>query len=192
MAVFRRTSSLTACPKENRYEPMILREGKMKYLFAIGLLIVSLSGACYNVKAMMVGKMADAVTLFAQPSKSKFPFGEAVHLDITVANKGPKIVKLWETNPARDFEFEVKDSKRLIIPLNSYGKKMREATEITRNILVTLKPGEEYRRRIEISKLFDLPKAGDYSVKVKRVVFERTDEKTATLVSKSTIFSVIQ
>ena len=164
----------------------------MKYLVNALLLIIALLGVYYASQAMTIDKIPNSVSLSAQLSKKAFYRGESAFLDIIVSNKSLQVVRLWETLPARDFEIEIKTSKGLSVPLTNYGQKVKQMGRIYKNMLISLKTGETYTPRIEISKSFDLSTPGTYSIKVKRTVFDQTGKKPSILTSNIAVFSVTE
>ncbi len=164
----------------------------MKCLINVLLFTIILLRVCGVSQAITGYKAPDAVSLAIKPGKKTFPRGESVFLDIVVTNNNPRIVKLWESFPARDFEIEVKDSKGLLVPLTKYGQTVKQMARAYRNVIISLKKGETYAPRIEISKLFELSNPGNYSVKTKRTIFDQTGKTASILTSNTAVFSVTE
>lgn len=158
----------------------------MKYLACV---LLSLGIYCAT-RAMAFDKPFKGVSLFVQLNKKIFDRSDPFFVEVVVSNKSSEIVKLWESIPERDFEIEVKTSKGAIVPRTAYGQKLRDMRQAYKTILITLKKDETYTRRLEIGKVFELSRPGDYSIKVKRAIQDDMGKRYSTLTSSIVTFSI--
>ena len=105
--------------------------------------------------------------------------GERIELMISLRNQRKDDVDYYVSIPARDFNIVVHDSKEKPVPLTEFGKQILASPvggRIFRGVvLVILSPGKDYSITINLTRLYDLTKAGDYSLHLERDVI--LDEK---------------
>lgn len=110
------------------------------------------------------------------PGVARWKTGAPVFLLVITVNNTNRTVHYSLRNPAFDYEMEVRDASGTPVPETEWFHKLKQGTESGqirlvesgRNILVTLNPGETGQDTVELSSYYDLRKAGEYSVTVKR------------------------
>jgi hypothetical protein len=98
--------------------------------------------------------------------------GGSILVRVTTVNESNQPVTYHNTNPFCNYSFEVLGSAGTAAPETDLRKRVNcggGQLEITgRNIVVTLKPGENHSEEINISEQYDLSQPGQYSIRVSR------------------------
>jgi hypothetical protein len=115
------------------------------------------------------------------PDSAVWNVGEPVRVIVTMINQSKRNIHCTLTNPAWDWEMDVRDSKGSPVAETDLLRQMKEDIKngprfVFRNILVTLRPSEEARDVIEVQTFYDLSRPGDYSVQIQRKFPEVTKE----------------
>jgi hypothetical protein len=102
--------------------------------------------------------------------------GQPVIAFVTLKNTSQRLVTIVLTNPLRDFQIAVVDSKGVPVERTPYGKSMLHPPDvILRNFRKPLLPGESVREALELSLAFILTTPGVYSLSVSRIVADVND-----------------
>ena len=112
----------------------------------------------------------------ASPGVARWKTGAPVVLLVTMVNNTNRIVHYSLRNPAFDCQIDVRDASGTPVGETEWFHKLKHGTERGqirlseggRNMLVTLNPGEAGQDTVELSSYYNLSKAGEYSVTVKR------------------------
>jgi hypothetical protein len=99
--------------------------------------------------------------------------GSAVFVLVTAINNSDRTVHYALTSPWFDWGMSLRDNAGNPVPETEAFLKIKKARQnplfvTSRNILVTLKPHETSQDAIEISYAYDLTKAGEYFLQVRR------------------------
>ena len=118
-----------------------------------------------------------------QPGLAVWRVGTPVFVIVTMVNNSRHIVHYSLTDPAWDYEMDVRDSSGVAVPETEHLHKLKEQLKsgliTTRNILCTLRTHESAQDTIEVSYLYDLSRPGRYSVQVRRQ-FPEVSKKSIT------------
>lgn len=98
--------------------------------------------------------------------------GQHVMVQVITSNTSNHEITYHNTQPFCDYSFRVLTSSGASAPETAFKRQLQCSSgplRITgRNIVVTLKPGESNDETINVSDLFDLSQAGNYSVQATR------------------------
>lgn len=119
---------------------------------------------------------ANKYKLSVRLEKTQFTPRDVILLNISLRNKSPEALSIVESSAIRDYKITVRSEDGEDLQLSEQGKRLLEASEEYRQLVVQINPGEEIHQSIELSKLYDLT-PGTYTVRVKRLIL--TKDKTA-------------
>ncbi len=134
--------------------------------------------------------------LMASLGKSEFSGGESIDLVFTIKNETNYAIILFDTVPERSFEISVMDDEGKELPLSEIGRKRKDPDIVMAREMVYLVPGKELTWQLDLRRLFEINKAGNYSVKVERKYFLKEDiennPKSNVISSKPIKFRVVK
>jgi hypothetical protein len=117
------------------------------------------------------GAAVDGQALSVATTKTTYTPGEPIVLSARFKNIGPNDVKVVQAYAPKIYHLEVLYPDGKSAPLTLFGKGTSESPFAGRSV-ATLKPGEETRAELELSRLFDFTVAGTYTVSAERSVWK--------------------
>ncbi len=104
---------------------------------------------------------------------SRVPEGQPAMLALTLHNSGLKPLRVGgSANEKSSFEFTVTDEKGQAAAKTVCGVwTLRPPMSASANVIVLVEPGRTLRYRFNLARLFDLSRAGVYTVRVRRTVY---------------------
>jgi hypothetical protein len=139
-------------------------------------------------------------TITISTPESVIKVGSEVRLDVTTKNvSNQTIYMFFSTAPGRDPEIHLRDSKGNPVLETPYGQKVHGTDPNRRpfsgsvfGYQETLKPGETFEEKLNLSEEYDLSKPGEYTIQVRRhdVLSEddlKSKSRTVAFVKSNTI-----
>jgi len=122
------------------------------------------------IGVMMPRPANQVMSLVITPLRQSVTIGSQVKIEAKLTNVSNHAITLHDTNPDCDFTVRVTDAKGNQPPKTSYNQGLKCGTRLalSRDILVTLAPGESRDQEIMISRLYALNRPGNYFVQVLR------------------------
>jgi len=99
---------------------------------------------------------------------------------------------LVDTGVEKDYKLIIKDNNGRIVPLTSYGENLMKNIGVVKRTVVKIKPGEELKGEIEVSKAYAMVNAGTYSITAKRNVSKQGDTSLAEVISNTIQIKIIK
>jgi hypothetical protein len=117
-------------------------------------------------------------------SDLKFKQGDKLQIEITLKNTTKEEIYFLRGNTLDDFSVEIKDEKGEIVSLSQEAKLRNELPKTGSRYLAKLKPNEEYKFELDLSKLYLLQKR-KYIITVTRIVLKEDKRNAFYAKSKS-------
>ncbi|GEM_PF-5086368 len=157
------------------------KTGKSAFFYALLILAIGTNVSFKTIaqKKIMDSKKSNIKVLSKEPilelglKVKKFQIGEPVELTLTIKNETNFTIVLFDVVPERSFEITVKDAKGSSLPLTEIGQRKVYPNIIMGRESVHVESGKELilRRKVRLNELFDLKRAGNYTLKVKRTYY---------------------
>ena len=105
-----------------------------------------------------------SVTLTLAPVRQEVAVGRPILLKLTLKNVSPEELSVEDSDAREDYKLMVKDKEGHEAPLTDLGKFLRRPHTriVLRNVVITLKPGEQTSQSIDIAAIYDLREPGKY------------------------------
>jgi hypothetical protein len=133
-----------------------------------------------RMKSVKKEKTKSSLTLSAALPE-KCIAGERIEITASLTNQRKTDVVYYGSGPiARDFHVTINDTRGKEIPLTEFGKSVFPKSRPPRISLMekVLSPGKTDCFTFNLSRLFDLTKAGDYSLHLERdIILDEKDNK---------------
>ena len=118
------------------------------------------------------GTAVEGQALLISTDKAAYAPGKRIVLSVCFKNVGQKDVRVARTNPLTIYRVAVLLPNGKKSAAHALWSSKRSRARLGSNALGTLKPGEETRVELELSRLFDFTLAGKYTVSVERSVWK--------------------
>lgn len=131
--------------------------------------------------------------LDAELGKADFRPGEPILLELTLRNVSAGAISIWDTYADTDFEVWIRDPGGARVPFSEYGrdKKIRSENGVRRETL-TVGPGGKRRFVIDVGKMFDIRRAGGYSLVAGRMFFIEGSDTQYEVSSPAVRFRILE
>ncbi len=150
-------------------------------LGCVAALLASIASAQDTAPKPRAKKPASPATsrlesLEARLSKAEFAGGEPVYLDVTILNRAAKPAAFLMLGPK--LEFKLKRDGKLVV-LTYQGKDQSKGDKISYRVVPA---GEKFAYRVMLSRLFDLSRAGIYTLTCTKYLRNEARDPGADLV----------
>lgn len=170
----------------------------MKYRFVtISLVLLSLTASAAapcprSTQAAGPQGSPRWVVLEAKLPKADFHPGEPIPLELTLRNASAEVISIWDTSET-DFEILIKGPGGARPPFSEYERERRRASENGgRRETLTVGPWEKRRFVIDVGKVFDIGKAGSYSLVAGRMFFIKGSDGMHEVSSPAVRFRILE
>ncbi len=140
-------------------------------------------------KNISLNESDELLVLEAKLDKKQYTFDESLVLVFKLKNESNYTVVLFDTIPERSFEISLTNEKGENIPLSKEGNKKKYPDIIMARESLYLEPGKQLEWKVDLKTLFDINKAGIYTVTVERLYFIQDSTKEQVQRSRSLISS---
>jgi len=132
-----------------------------------------LSGSALSSDESIKDKPAPYAKLSISVEKNSAYVCSPLNISFSITNtSSEKILSCPSSHPMRDFEFILKNEKGDDVEKTRYGKKFSEKKGFKyANKLNALKPKDEHKGTLMISRMFDLSVSEKYSVQLRRTIY---------------------
>lgn len=136
--------------------------------------------------AMTPSPPKEVLSLSISPTMQTVKTGSQVRVEAKLTNVANDPVSFSDTIPDCDLTVTITDAKGESPPETSYKRGLKCGGRLTasRNILVTLKPGESRKEEIVITRLYQLERPGSYFVQAQR---QPPTDPSASYVKSNTV-----
>jgi hypothetical protein len=137
---------------------------------AARLVLILILGSYFGTSFPQTGKQP--LSLSISVPEHVMPIGSELKVRTTLTNMTNHVITLRDRIRACDYPVEVRYETGNLAPETNYQRQLKCNAKFTesRNILVTLKPGESRDDEIILNQLFELSAPGNYSVQVSRAI----------------------
>lgn len=116
------------------------------------------------------GEPAYGYRLALRMENLKFPLGSPVYATVAIRNISTNTLSLVATGAERDFQFVVIDHQKQLVPLTDYGKGLMKR-RMNGGSGPFLIPRSQLKYNIQIDRIFDLSKKGEYVIYARRHIY---------------------
>lgn len=150
-----------------------------KNLVYSGVLLLILIGACTHVGIGARPVAAQSSQKSFTPSKKLRLIAAARKgetkgssiLEWSIKNISPKAVNFRDTHVLRDYSFVVKDQEgHVVSPTEEGQRKIGESLFVSHRTVVTIRPGEEVKRQLVLTEIYDLKPGVTYIIYIARQI----------------------
>ena len=156
------------------------------------VLIIAYATPAYNQShKQSKGKKPDqpaytGFVLAAQAEKDVIGAGEPLNLRLNIKNISNTVRFIIQTSATEQYRLTVLDERGGPVRLTQYGEnELQPRKDHLGQAVKTMKPGEESRDTIQVSKLYDMSSPGTYSITARRIVYK--DAKETGSVESNTV-----
>jgi hypothetical protein len=104
-------------------------------------------------------------------SQENVSIGSEIKLRTMLTNETDHDITIHERNRACDYALEVRNSRGELAPETEQERQLKCGEAVAgRNIIVTLKPGEDYEGEIYVNGLYDMTQPDKYTLQVAREI----------------------
>jgi hypothetical protein len=140
--------------------------GAMKKIAIVGIgLLLSIA---FNSTGQTSKAAPFSISIRAQQSIVK-P-AQPIVIILTTKNISGQSIRLGETNPGMEYDFDVRDAHGQPVAEKELLKRLKHSTYVFRSTSEVLKPGVATQETFAISDYFDFTKPELYSIQVQRLV----------------------
>jgi len=140
-----------------------------------------LTFAVLSLVALASGANGAPFALSITGPRASVKSGAEIRVHVTLTNTSDREITIFDTNRDCDYQAEVVDEAGQPAIETEYRRtlKCEGPSVISRNVLITLKPGETREDELVISDLYDMRRPGHYAVHVSRKIPKDLGQGTA-------------
>jgi hypothetical protein len=136
------------------------------------ILVLSINGLGQdNANSISKNELDNLLVLEAKLEKKQYTSDESLELVFTLKNETAYTIELFDAIPERSFEIKLTNEKGENIPLSKEGRKRKYPDIIMGREAVCIESGKQLQWKVDLKTLFDISKAGIYTVTVERSYF---------------------
>lgn len=137
------------------------------------------------------GRAVENCRLSASLPAPKLDAGRPVELTLVFKNEGPTLIEFPRSSLWFDYQYVVRDERDAEAPLTEFGKQQWKSAQMgAAAAMVEIKPGQEYLREVELSRLYELSRPGKYKVEASKELLHPSGQGFFKVVSNTVEFEI--